>query len=104
MSKNRPKRQIVSLNEDLFNYRYEPAIEGGTLFIYSFKTQKVLRSNIIGLQIIESIRNRKGVQEIIRDIKKEFPDTKVAKIRKDVAELLKQLEEEELIKHEEERP
>lgn len=101
--KGKMKNEIIQLDEDLFKYRYEPDIEGGTLFIYNFKTQKVLRSNIIGFKIIEFIRDKKEMQKIIKDIKREFPDVEKVRIEKDVANFLQQLEKERLIKYEAKR-
>jgi len=91
------KKKKFKINSRKFIYRFEPEIDGGTLFIYNFDKRNVLKSNIIGYKIIKSLEGDMRVNEIIKNITKDFPGVEKEVIKKDVIKFLDDIEKENLV-------
>ena len=94
--------QTLILDREQITYRYEPEIDGGTLFIYAFNTKNVYRSNIIGYKILKMLEEGDTHNSLTERIHNEFPDVDKNIIENDVLSFLNKLKKDNLLKAREE--
>lgn len=88
--------KLPHLNLKDIVYRFEPNIEGGTLFIYNIDSKRVVTSNEVGYEILECIREGFTCAETIEALSKKF-SINHQQMEEDVLNFVSQLIEEGVI-------
>lgn len=91
------QKEVVRLVKDKFTHRYEPEVDGGTVFLYIFDQKSVLKSNAVGHKVLKSLEKAKTVRQIRKNISEDFPNIEEERLKKDINKFLMDLEAKGLV-------
>lgn len=61
----------MEINKNIY-YRFEPQINGGTLYIYNYSNQSIIKSNYFAYAILKKIDENESYSEIVQHLKDTF--------------------------------